>query len=38
MSDNELTISDYYDVYPIMRYILPGLVYNNGAAPQKYIQ
>ena len=37
MSDNELTISDYYDVYPIMRYILPGLVYNNGAAPQKNI-
>jgi hypothetical protein len=37
MSDNELTISDYYEAYPIMRYILPGLVYNNGAAPQKNI-
>jgi hypothetical protein len=37
MSDNELTISDYYEEYPIMRYILPGLVYNNGAAPQKNI-
>ena len=37
MSDNELTISDYYEEYPIMRYILPGLVYNNGAAPQTNI-
>jgi hypothetical protein len=37
MSDNELTISDYYEEYPIMRYILPGLVYNNGAVPQTNI-
>lgn len=37
MSDNELTISDYYDEYPIMRYILPGLIHNSGAAPHKNI-
>ena len=37
MSDNELTISDYYEEYPIMRYMLPGLVYNSGGAPQMNI-
>lgn len=37
MSDNELTISDYYEEYPIMRYILPGLTHNGNRAPQKNI-